>query len=211
MKYMRDGEVGIDSELVCKAQQGSLDAFNDLVLKYQDLLYSHAYAILGIRQSAEDATQESTIKAFRNLDRFRGDSFRNWLLRIVTNTCYDEMRRIKRHPVTSLYPEDENNEDFESPVWLVDPAISVMSMVEQKELSNILHCYLNELPDIFRSVITLIDLYDFDYSEAADILKIPLGTIKSRLARARLQMNKKLQISIGPSQNYAMFEAQLVQ
>jgi RNA polymerase sigma-70 factor (ECF subfamily) len=116
MKYMRDGEVGIDSELVCKAQQGSLDAFNDLVLKYQDLLYSHAYAILGIRQSAEDATQESTIKAFRNLDRFRGDSFRNWLLRIVTNTCYDEMRRIKRHPVTSLYPEDENNEDFESPV-----------------------------------------------------------------------------------------------
>jgi RNA polymerase sigma factor (sigma-70 family) len=94
---------------------------------------------------------------------------------------------------------------------LVDPAISVMSMVEQKELSNILHCYLNELPDIFRSVITLIDLYDFDYSEAADILKIPLGTIKSRLARARLQMNKKLQISIDPSQNYAMFEAQLVQ
>jgi RNA polymerase sigma-70 factor (ECF subfamily) len=206
MKIFGDYDAGHDSELICKAQQGSLEAFNQLVLKYQDLLCDHAYAILGSYPSAEDATQESIIKAFNKIDKFQGSSFRNWLLKIVTNTCYDELRRLKRHPVAPLYPEDVNSEDIEAPVWLVDPNLSVISMVEQNELTKTLYHYLNELPDVFRSVITLIDVYEFNYSEAADILKVPLGTIKSRLARARLQMCRKFQSNTTQSPNFAFYE-----
>jgi RNA polymerase sigma-70 factor (ECF subfamily) len=197
-----------DVVLINKAQNGSLDAFNHLVLKYQDLLYNHAYASLGIRQAAEDITQESMIKAFQKIRNYQGGSFRCWLLKIVTNSCIDELRRLKRHPVTPLYPEDGNCDEIESPAWLTDHHLSVMSMVERNELSKTLMLSMNELPLIYRNVITLVDLYDFDYGEAADILKIPLGTLKSRLARARFQMKRKLSIRIDPSPILIRFEAQ---
>jgi RNA polymerase sigma-70 factor, ECF subfamily len=198
-----------DSEYIRKAQNGNLEAFNHLVLKYQDLLYNHAYACLGLRQSAEDTTQESVIKAFQKIRKYQGGSFRSWLLKIVTNSCCDELRRLKLHPVTALYPQDDNYEEFDSPAWLIDPNISVMSIVERNELSKTLVHFINELPSIYRSVITLVDLYEMDYGEAADILKIPLGTLKSRLARARFQMKKKLKTRIEPSPNSIVIKAQL--
>jgi RNA polymerase sigma-70 factor (ECF subfamily) len=208
MKSMDNYGAEHDLELIRKTQQGSLDAFNHLVLNYQDLLYNHAFFILGVRQSAEDATQESIVKAFQKIDQFRGGSFRSWLFKILTNTCYDELRRLKRHPADPLYPEDENGDEFEAPLWLVDPSISVMSMVEQKELIKTLYQYLYELSGIYRNVITLVDLYEFNYNEAADILSVPLGTIKSRLARARVQMKVKFQKSLDPAPNFAIFEVQ---
>jgi RNA polymerase sigma-70 factor (ECF subfamily) len=91
-----------------------------------------------------------------------------------------------------LFPENENGEKIESPMWLADPAASVQDSVEQKELLKEIYKVLDQLPDVYRSVITLIDLYELDYMEAARILKVPLGTIKSRLALARLQMQEKL-------------------
>jgi RNA polymerase sigma-70 factor, ECF subfamily len=207
MKSVDDDAAHI-SELIRKAQQGNLDSFNHLVLKYQDLLYRHAFAILGIRQSAEDATQEGIIKAFQKIGQFQGGSFRSWMFKIVTNTCYDELRRLKRQPATPLYFEDDDGNEVESPAWLVDPHISVVSLLEQKELTKTLVHGLNELPDIYRAVLTLVDLYELDYSEAADILSIPVGTIKSRLARARLQIKEKLQIKLDPAPDFAIFETQ---
>src|SRR5687767_3896840 len=104
--------------LLEKAASGDLDAFNQLVLRYQNLAYSHAYAILGDSDSAEDATQDSFIKAFQNMDRYRGGgSFRSWLLTIVTNSAYDVLRRSYRHPMQPLYPEGEDGNEIESPVW----------------------------------------------------------------------------------------------
>ena len=178
--------------LVKEAVAGNLDAFNELVLLYQNLAFSHAYALLGDPDSAEDATQESFIKAFQAINGYRGGSFRSWLLKIVTNSAYDMMRRVRRHPNQSLYPVDENGEEIESVSWLVDPSIAVEEAVEQKESSSAIYRLLDQLPAVYRSVITLIDINELDYTEAAAVLGVPIGTIKSRLARARLQMQEML-------------------
>lgn len=180
--------------LVRKAANGDLDSFNQLVRAYQDMAYNHARALLGDPDAAEDAAQEGFVKAFQNISGFRGGSFLNWLLKIVTNSAYDILRRSHRHPIQPLFPRDEDGEDIESPGWLADLSPTVQATVEQNELSREIYRMLDTLPDAYRSVITLIDLYELDYREAARILKVPLGTIKSRLARARLQMKEKLQI-----------------
>lgn len=184
-------------DLIRLAMTGDLDAFNELVLINQDLAYHHAYALLGDPDLAADAAQESFIKAFQNMSGFRGGSFRSWLLKIVTNSAYDVLRRGQRHPVQSLFPVDENGEEVESAAWLADPAPGVQAAVEQHELSKEIYRVLDELPDAYRSVITLVDLYELDYTEAAQALKVPLGTVKSRLARARLEMQKRLKDSLG--------------
>ena len=182
----------VKSLLILEASKGDLDAFNNLVLKYQHLVFSRAYGLLGDCHSAEDAAQESFLKAFQNISRFQGSSFRSWLFKIVTNLCYDEMRWYKRHPTTSLVPEENECEEMEIPTLVADPNSDVQVLVEQNELFGILNCILGELPEIYRNPITLIDLHELDYSEAAEVLEIPIGTLKSRLARARFQMKEKL-------------------
>jgi RNA polymerase sigma-70 factor (ECF subfamily) len=183
----------INEEILIKqAVNGDLDAFNQLVLTYQDMAFNHAVALLGDQDLAEDATQESFIKAFQAINAFRGGSLRSWLLKIVTNSAYDFLRRSRRHPLQPLFPDDENGEEVESPAWLADPEASVQGSVEQNELSKEIYRAIDALPEAYRSVLTLIDLHELDYVEAAQALKIPLGTVKSRLARARLQMKEKL-------------------
>ena len=192
MKYQNQLNKHDEEALMLAASNGDLDAFNQLVLNYQNLAYNHALSILGDPASAEDAAQEGFIKAFQNMNTFRGGSFRSWLLRIVTNCAYDSIRRSRRQPAQPLYPVDDEGEEADSPSWIADPSASVQSAVEQKELSDDIYRLLDELPDVYRSVLTLVDLYELDYTEAAQALKIPLGTVKSRLARARLQMQEKL-------------------
>jgi RNA polymerase sigma-70 factor, ECF subfamily len=198
-----------EETLIRLASQGSMEAFNQLVLIYQNMAYNHAYALLGDPALSDDATQESFIKAFQNMGGFRGGafSFRAWLLKIVTNSAYDVLRRSQRHPTEPLFPVDENGEEVESPVWLGDPSASVQEIVEQKETAKHIYQMLDELPGVFRSVITLIDIYELDYTEAATILNVPLGTVKSRLARARMQMKDKLQGSLEHARNYDMINA----
>lgn len=182
--------------LIQQAANGDLDAFNQLVLTYQDMAYNHAHSLTGEATLAEDAMQESIIKAFQALKSYRGGSFRGWLLRIVTNTVYDMLRRSSRHPVQPLFPEDEHGEEIDSAPWLADTDPSVQQIVEQKEFAQALYRMLDELPDAYRSVINLIDVQELGYEEAAQALNLPLGTVKSRLARARIQMQKKLQTSL---------------
>lgn len=200
-----------DEEILLRqAMEGDLEAFNQLVLRYQDLAYNHAYALLGKPDQAEDVAQESFIKAFQAMNGFRGGSFRGWLLKIVTNSAFDWLRRSQRHPMQPLFPEDENGEEVESPPWIADPAASVQCAVEQKELSNDIYRMLDELPETYRSVLTLIDMYDLDYLEAAEALKIPIGTVKSRLARARLRMQEKLKSRVDDHDRFASRSASLV-
>ncbi len=104
--------------LIQEAQQGDINAYNRLVLHYQGLVYNVAYRIMGEPQAAEDATQEAFISAYKALNRFRGGSFKSWLMRIATNACYDELRRRKRRPQSSL---DELTEDNESSRFLHSP------------------------------------------------------------------------------------------
>ena len=175
-------------DLIEAACKGDLDSFNHLVLQYQNLTYSQAFRMMGEPDSAEDITQEAFIIAFRKLHTFRGGSFKAWLMRIVTNLCYDELRRYKRRPITALEPLDQNQEEVESPVWLTDPGESPEEAVERHELANAIQNCLNQLNPEFKAVVILIDFQGMDYSEAAQVVGTPLGTIKSRLARARTKL-----------------------
>jgi RNA polymerase sigma-70 factor (ECF subfamily) len=179
--------------IIQHAQQGDLDAFNRLVLAYQDMVYNQAYRVMGERAAAEDATQEAFISAYRKLHTYRGGSFKAWLLRIVTNACYDELRRRKRRPTTPLEPTDDFDDEIESPHWLADTNEAPEDTALRVELSEAIQHCLNDLSQDFRTVVILVDIQGMDYAEAADVMGTPLGTIKSRLARARQGMRQCLQ------------------
>jgi RNA polymerase sigma factor (sigma-70 family) len=179
--------------LILDAQRGDLEAFNRLVLAYQDLVYTQAYRMMGETEAAEDAAQDAFIAAFRKLGSYRGGSFKAWLLRIVTNLCYDELRRRKRRPTTPLEPTDNDDEEIESPRWLSDPNGTPEDEAERLELARALQGCLDKLPPEFRAVVALVDIQGMDYVEAAESMAKPLGTVKSRLARARMRMRDCLQ------------------
>jgi len=180
--------------MIQAAQQGDLDAFNRLVLVYQGLAYNLAYRMLSEQPAAEDATQTAFLSAYRNLKSYRGGSFRAWLMRMVTNTCYDELRRLKRHPTTALEPVDaEDEEEIESPRWLADDRPGPEQALEQLDLERAVQNCIDKLPEEFRSVVIMVDVEGMDYQEVSQAVGKPLGTIKSRLARARLRMRNCLE------------------
>lgn len=179
--------------LIQAARDGSLDSFNCLVLAYQDMVYNQAYRMMGDPEPAADAAQDAFISAYRNLRSYRGGSFKAWLMRIVTNLCYDELRRRKRRPTTPLEPVDDEGEEVESPVWLTDPGERPEDSIDRNELNSAIQHCLDNLPDDFRSVVVLVDVQGMDYSEASEVTGKPLGTIKSRLARARVRLRECLQ------------------
>lgn len=180
--------------LALSAQQRDLNAFNRLVLEYQDLAFNVAYRMLGDSDAAADATQNAFISAYRHLPSYRGGSFKSWVMRIVTNTCYDEIRRQKRRPTTPLEPvNDDGEEEIESPEWMKDSQPSPESMLESNELENAIQSCLQEMKDDFRLVVIMIDIQGMDYQEVSDQTGYPLGTIKSRLARARGKLRDCLQ------------------
>ena len=180
-------------ELIQAARKGDLNAFNRLILAYQDMVFSQAYRVLGDPQAADDAAQVAFISAYKNLRKFRGGSFRAWLLRIVTNACYDELRRQKRRPTTSLEPLDDSGEEIESPRWLADSSELPEDSILRTELGQAIQRCLERLPLDFRTVVILVDVQGMDYLEAASVIEKPLGTVKSRLARARQRMRLCLQ------------------
>lgn len=182
-----------EAALIQSAQKGDLDAFNRLVLAYQDMVYNQAYRMINEMDAAEDATQDAFISAYRNIRSYRGGSFKAWLLRIVTNSCYDELRRRQRRPTTPLEPLDQDDEEIESPHWLADPGETPEDAAERAELAQALQHCLEGLAPEFRAVVILVDIQGMDYTEASEAAGAPLGTIKSRLARARLKLRDCLQ------------------
>jgi len=182
-----------EQALISDAQQGNLDAFNTLILHYQDSVFNTALRILGDDDLAADATQEAFVSAFKSISSFRGGSFKAWLMRTVTNACYDELRRQKRRPTTQLEPDTEDGEEMDTPRWLADPSMSPEQEVEADELEHALQHCLNNLPLEFKTVVVMADIQGMDYSEVAIAVRVPLGTIKSRLARARLRLRECLQ------------------
>jgi RNA polymerase sigma-70 factor (ECF subfamily) len=180
-----------EAALIKAAQRGDIDSYNTLVLHYQSQAYNVAYRIMGSADSAADATQEAFISAFKALERFRGGSFRAWLLRIVTNACYDELRRQKRRPQASL-----------DALYLEDPAPgaaftgqmeSPEGYVQRMDLQDALRECLQGLPDDQRAVAVLSDVEGFSYGEISQITGAALGTVKSRLSRSRARLRDCLQ------------------
>lgn len=179
--------------LILSAQKGELDAFNRLILAYQDMAFNVAYRMLADEDLAEDAVQNAFISAYNNLGSFRGGSFKAWVMRMVTNGCYDELRRQKRRPTTPLEPINEEEEEHDSAAWMASGEPSAETKMEQAELEHALQHCLEQLPPEFRAVVVLVDVQGLDYSEVSQSVKTPLGTIKSRLARARLKIRECLQ------------------
>ncbi len=180
-----------ESSLIAAAQQGDMDSFNELVLHYQTQVYNLAYHLLGDPAAADDATQEAFISAYRALPRFRGGSFRAWLMRIVKNACYDEMRRWKRRPIVSW--DDFGELDEEANPHLADDAPRPEARYQQAELRRWLEQVLQSLPKEQRLVIVLVDRLGYSYEEAAQVMNVRIGTVRSRLSRARRKVQKLLQ------------------
>jgi RNA polymerase sigma-70 factor (ECF subfamily) len=170
-----------EAGLIQAARRGDLDAFNELVLAYQHRVYNLAFRILGDPAAASDATQEAFIAAYQKMTIFRGGSFTSWLLRIVSNRCYDELRRQKRRPATYL----EDLVDQDANPFLLNGGESPEESAERGELALVLQGAIATLPPDQRVVLVLSDVDGMAYAEIAATVGVPVGTVKSRLARAR--------------------------
>ncbi len=180
---MSRGESFDEQALIRAAQRGGLDAFNRLVLTHQDRVYSVAYHIMGESASASDAAQNTFITAFKRLDTYHGGSFRAWLLRIATNLCYDELRRRKRRPATSI--EELPDAEADDGPALPDPGDTPEQVATRRELQQAIAECIGSLGDDQRAVLVMSDVEEMDYQEIADATGANLGTVKSRLSRAR--------------------------
>jgi RNA polymerase sigma-70 factor (ECF subfamily) len=167
--------------LIRAARRGDLDAFNQLVVAYQTRVYNLAYRLMGETHIAADATQDAFIRAWHELHTFKEGSFAAWLLRIATNLCYDELRRLKRRPQTSLdTPEGE--------IRFVSPIENPEQAAQRSELNRAIQGCLDALPDDQRAVAVLSDVQGYDYQAMADVTGVPIGTVRSRLSRARARL-----------------------
>jgi RNA polymerase sigma-70 factor, ECF subfamily len=171
-----------DTELIHASQNGDLDSFNELVRRYQKIAYNVAFRMLGDTQAAEDATQEAFFSAWRNIRRFRGGSFKAWVLQITANACRDQLRRIKRRPLVPLesLPNDPPSVSTESPE---DYAI-------RRDLSEHVQRGLTTLSHEQRMVVVLCDIQGLSYEEVAESMGCSLGTVKSRLSRGRVRLRE---------------------
>ncbi len=192
MKAVQNANVP-EKTLIRAAQRGDLEAFNLLILRYQNLLFGIALRLLNDEDAAADAVQEALISAFRRFDTFRGDSLRSWLARVVVNACYDEMRKKRRQHSVPLEQFNSDGEEIETSYWLVDPESDPESQFEAFELESAIQSNLDKLAPIYRLMLVLVDIEGLSYEEAALAAQVPVGTVKSRLARARSQMQKSLQ------------------
>jgi RNA polymerase sigma-70 factor, ECF subfamily len=171
------------------ARRGDVDAFNQLIERYQRPAYSLAYRTLGEAEAAADATQEAFLSAFRAVHDFRGQSFKAWLLRIVVNACYDELRRRQRRPAASLEAMAEQTEvELRSSDAIHGPEATAA----RYETAEVIQQALQRLPPDQRMVVVLCDVQGMSYEEAAVVLDVAMGTVKSRLSRARARLRDEL-------------------
>jgi len=178
-----------EQQIIMRATAGETQAFNLLVLKYQDIAYSVAYRMLRDEAAAADVVQDSFIKAFRALAGFQGGNFRSWLMRIVANTCYDVLRAQQRRATDSL---DDLAVDHDHIPSLVDRAESPESYAERMELNHFIEAGIHTLPPEQRLALVLCDIHGYAYEEIAEIAGLPMGTVKSRISRARLRLRDYL-------------------
>lgn len=177
------------SETIHAARAGDESAFGHLCDAYRTAAERVARHILRTEEAAADAVQDALIKVYKAIPHFEDGNFRAWLLRIVTNTCYDHLRREKRRPALSLDALlEESYTEMADTVSNHDPERMALRREQQEFLSST----INELSSWHREVVVLVDVMGYDYGEAAEMLGLPLGTVKSRLSRARASLRERL-------------------
>lgn len=179
-----------ERRLVVAAQRGDVEQFNALVRLYEGRVYNLCYRMLGDADSAADAAQDAFLSAFRNLKGFRGGSFRSWILRIATNTCYDVLRYRQRRRSVSLNTEPEDEDD--SPLQIADQSETPDDFALRRELAAAIQQGLDSLPEDQRAVVILSDIQGLAYDEIAQITNTNLGTVKSRISRGRARLRSAL-------------------
>ena len=176
-----------DLELIRRSKEGDLDAFNEIVARYQRQVFNTAARILGGTSYADDATQETFISAYRAIGKFRGVNLAPWLLRIAKNQCYDMIRGMRRRPSDSL------EENLTNPSFVrAQSSGSAEDETLRGELGSEIQRAILSLPEDQRLVVTLIDVQGFSYEEAAEVAGVSLGTVKSRLSRGRARVRDHL-------------------
>lgn len=184
--------INLDEQLVRACQDGHWEAFESLVALYERKIYSLALRLSGNAEDANDLAQETFIRLYRSIHTFRGQSaFSTWLYRIATNVCLDELRRRQRHPTISLDAPMET-EEGQMERELVDPGQLPEYVYESKELRQMVQQLIAELSEDHRTVLILRDIENLSYEEIAEILDCQLGTVKSRLNRARAALRDKI-------------------
>ena len=176
-----------EAAIVRKVLGGDANAFETLVLEYEKNVYNIALRMTGNSEDAADMTQEAFIKAYNSLQSFRGDSkFSVWLYRIVSNVCLDFLRSKNRRPTVSLSVEDDDGEDTQLDV--ADESQSPELLLDRKLTRDSVRRGLDSLPPDYRQILLLRDIQGLSYDEIAQALSLEVGTVKSRIFRARKRL-----------------------
>lgn len=186
------GLISADAVLVLRCKEGDREAFDEIVTRYKDGIYNYISRMISNRDEVDDLAQEVFVRAYTGLRSFRQDSnLRTWLYRIASNLCIDRYRRagIERKLVMPLEQEDETgSREIDLPDRTNDPQM----VCERTELQAHVQRALSRLPDKLRTTILLYDMEGLSYEEIAEALEVPVGTVKSRLFNARMQLRNWL-------------------
>jgi RNA polymerase sigma-70 factor (ECF subfamily) len=190
-------------QLINQAKAGNTDAFETLIKSYEKSIYTICLRMLLSEEEAYDATQEVCVKIWRQLHIFKGDSkLSTWIYRITTNQCLDLLRKNKNKNKKEISLFQKNDDDEE---WMIDQGNekeNVEKIMENKELKEILKEAIYQLKEDYKTVIVLRDINQYSYDEIAQILNISLGTVKSRLSRARASLRYFLEQTKEPYRSF---------
>jgi RNA polymerase sigma-70 factor (ECF subfamily) len=186
---------GDDALLIKAFQKGDKKAFDQLVIRHKDKIFNLCYRFLGDYEEANDSAQETFVKAYESLNTFRLESaFSTWLYRIAVNTCKNKIGssayKAKRKTVSIDSPGNPSDEPLAMEIPNGSP--SPLLRMEERETLELLQSALNHLPEEFRIAVTLRDVEGLSYEAVAEVTGLALGTVKSRIARARTELRNKL-------------------
>lgn len=177
----------LDELLVERAKRGDVQAFEQLIIHYEKKVLNTAYRLTGNLEDAMDIAQEAFLRVYSSMSEFRGDSsFATWLFRIVHNACLDELRKRRRERISSLdEPVQGTDGDMVRQLAVADRADGPEETLERFEIQRAVQESINALDEEYRIVVVMRDIQGYSYNEIAEMLGINLGTVKSRLNRAR--------------------------
>lgn len=188
-----DSAAARDAALIARILGGERELFHELVRPFEKSLYFAAYSILQNQQDAEDTAQETVLKALKNLHRFRAESkFSTWLISIAVNEARARLRHARVLKFESVDQSPEEEDGSFTPAVITDWREVPLQALEQKELRELLRKAITSLPEIYREVLLLRDVEEFNIAETAAALDVSEGVVKTRLLRARLMMQKIL-------------------
>ncbi len=200
MKEQKENRQDEDHEIIARCQKGDVEAFEEIVMKYQNKMFNIAYHMLSDYNDASEVVQDAFVSAYKNIRGFKGRSrFFTWLYTIVVNLSRNRIKQVKTRAEREQFSMDEpvETDDGQVKVEFASGGLSVLEKLEKRELDQKVQSCINALEADFREVIVLRDMQGFAYDEISDMLKIAAGTVKSRLHRAREAVRNCLKKVIG--------------